>query len=206
MIKEFTRALQKGIEAKYRKKYLLILGVIVLLAAGLWFWGTQETRRDLKQDRLWQETNFPVWDEMYAKGQYEELTELLGQAIAEDLPFFEWEHAAFCEVLEDLFHVDRILDMEAEEGSLPTYYYEDLLYYGWKMQGSYLADRLSEEELRLLEPYTERLKADFAARWHFTEEEREAFEKEQKENSGYVSYESCSQYIKTRMQDIKNTK
>ncbi len=188
--KEFAK------QGKFLKRLLLILGGIVLLMTGLWIWDNWESERDLQEDYLWRQANYPIFDEMYANGEYEELVAICEQAISEDLPFFEWEHAAFCEVLEDLFHVDMILDKEAEEGSLPTYYYEDLLYYGWKMQGSYLEDRLSEEELVLIAPYTERLRADFAARWNFTEEERAAFEKEQQENYGYVSFDTCSKYIK----------
>lgn len=183
-------------QGKFLKKLLLILGVIVLLGAALMVWGNRESERNLQEDYLWRQTNYPIFDEMYADGEYEELAELCSQAIQEDLPFFEWEHAAFCEVLEDLFYVDMILDYEADGKEMTSYYYEDLLYYGWKMQGSYLEDRLSEEEMELVKPYTVRLKEDFATRWNFTEEEREAFEKEQQDNYGYVSYDSCRKYIK----------
>ena len=195
--KEFAK------QGKFLKRLLLIFGIIVLLAIGLMLWSDRDTKRDAQADYLWKQTNYPIFDEMYENEEYEELAEICHQAIQEDLPFFEWEHSAFIEALDDFLYTDMILDYEAEGGEMKSYYYEDLLYYGWKTQGSYLEDRLSEEELQRIEPYTVRLIEDFNTRWSFTEEEREAFVKEQQENYGYVSYDSCKKYIKKWMKENK---
>lgn len=188
-------------QGRFLKKLLLGLGISALLAAGLLLWMGREPKRDVQADYLWKKENFPIFDQLYGEEAYEELADRYMSALEGEQPFWDWEHAEFTSLLWDLFLVDTILDAEAQGQELSPYDYESLLYYGWKIQGAYVEDVLTADELERIEPYMERLRADFEARWDFTEEERAAFEREAQANFGYVSYDFCEKYVKSWLKE-----
>ena len=78
--------------------------------------------------------------------------------------------------------------------------YEDLLYMGFRIRNYEDSLSYTEEEKERMAPYIERIRADFETRWQLTNEELKYFEKEAEKNSGYVSYEVVSKYIKEWME------
>lgn len=190
-------------QGRFFKIVLVIVAVLALLFGAWYWWVNWEPERDPKADYLWKQTNYPIFDELYEQGKYEELVELYIKAIEEEQPIFQWEHNEFCNVMENCFFAMDLLERLETEGELPDYRYEDLVYFGWKMDGPYLKEHLTEDELERVMPYVEPLLDDFYTRWEFTEEERQEFIEDRDADGGYPSYDLCEDYIKRWMKENK---
>lgn len=188
MKKEFAK------QRSFLKKILLILGVLALGLAAFTVYLNRDMQVDAKAEYRWKQEVFPILDELYTEKKYEELLEAYWEAAASDMPSWDWAHADFCDMLDQCIYLDELLEREAVGKELTDLDYTYLLYYGLRLTGN-SDDELDEEEEKNLEPYVERITADFQKRWSFTDEEMEAIEKERKENYGHVSFQFCEEYI-----------
>lgn len=181
---------------RFVRKIFVGMAVLAAVWIAVYAWINYEPERDPQADYLWKQTNYPVFDELYEKKDYEEMTRLYREAVEEDQPIYDWEHSYFCGVLDDLFYVETILEHLADGEELKDSYYEDLVYYGWKYDYTFIEEHLSEEEIELVTPYVEHYLQDFHARWEFTEKERTKFTEYMSEHYGYPSFDLCEDYIR----------
>ena len=185
----------KGSLRFIRKVFVgIAIGAVLLILFRMWV--DYEPPRDLQADYLWKQTNYPIMDELYEKRDFENLVAMYREAVEEDYPVYDWEHDYFCGILDDVFYAQAILERVIAGEELRNAYYEDLVYYGWKFDGPYIEEHLSEEEIELVNPYVEDYLKDFYVRWEFTEKERAAFTEHMSEHYGYPSFDLCEDYIK----------
>lgn len=187
-------------EVKKLKKLFIIIGIIlVVLAAvfaGLYFLAYYEPPRDLQADYQWRQANYPIMDELYEQGAYDELREMYRTAWEEDRPLYEWEHDDFCSILDDAYFMKEILEQVEAGEELSDYYYKELVYYGWKFQGPYIKEHMDADEIERIKPFVEEYLEDFQSRWEFTEEEKAEFTEYMDENYGYPDFDLCEDYVK----------
>lgn len=181
-------------QGKFLKIVFLIIGVIVLVFAGLLFLVDHSYERDEKKDFLWKQENYPIMDEMYEQGKYDELVEFYVQAGAEDSPVWSWEHSDFCSAYVDAYYLQQLIEKETSGKELDKYDYVSILYHEMWLIGIPLAD-FDENERELLAGYVEWAQDDFDQRWNMTEEEKAFFYDRLEENRGWVEYEYCEDYI-----------
>lgn len=190
---------------KQTKFVLIIIGVILgffafLVAIELIF-GYKAPKRDRQADFIWQQENFPTFDELYEQEKDGELLDKYYEALAEDAPISAWEHYEYVSALALLADFNYILDMEAKGEVLDKYDYQSLLYAGFRVETYEKSTAYTEEELERLQPYIERVRADFSTRWDFTEEELEYFEEQSQKHYGLVPYDVIEDYIKDWMKE-----
>ena len=76
-----------------RLRGIIIAAVLAAaVLAGLFFLQSRRYGRDNTADYIWGRENFPLFSELYESGEYDELTELVLQAMEEDRPIWEWEY------------------------------------------------------------------------------------------------------------------
>ncbi len=191
-MEETKKELKK--QGRFTISVLIIIAAVVGLLFAVSFMYYNEDR-DRRKDYEWQLKNYPVLNELYEQGEYEELLVLYEKACEEDAPIYDWEHWEFCSVLHGFLHVESILELEKSGAELTHWDYEDLLYFGFRAKWMEQNSSMPEEELQKLEPYVQMVLTDWENRWDFTEEELAAFEKELQENYGSISFKSCEKYI-----------
>lgn len=186
-------------QGRFLVKALIICGVVAVLAVAggiLFNIIIDGPRRDPQAEYRWKQINYPIYDEAYAAGDYEQLLELYQEARNQDYPIDDWEHIELIRVMDDLtYSVELIEKLNAGE-ELSDYSYENLLYYGWKADGSYIPDNLTEEEIVLIQEDWDIVLQDFYTRWEFTDKEREAFVTDRDESYGYPDWDLVEDYIK----------
>lgn len=183
-------------QGAFVKKVLLFFGGIVLVLAALTVYMNRDMKMDAKAEYRWKQEVFPILDGLYEEGNFEELLDTYWEVAADDMPLWDWEHADFCDVLDQCLYLEDILDKEADGESLTELEYTYLLYYGFRLTKE-MDDELSVDEVENLETYVERISADFQNRWEFTEIELEAITREREKNYGNVSFEFCEDYVGT---------
>lgn len=183
------------IQGAFVKKVLSVVFIVVLLAAGvaaLWAVGDA---RDRKADYLWESTTFPVWDELYEQGDYEELTNLYIEAVTNDKPAYRWEHAALCSAME---RIDTIQEAERRElvgEVLDQTEYAGLFFGHCWLYGQNFWENMPQEDKAIIAPYMEEAAQALKTRWQMSDEE--ILELKQKlQEMGYVPYDDCRKFVK----------
>jgi len=181
-------------QGKFLGKIVAVLVILTLLPIILFALGNRDEKRDLQADYLWKQENFPIMDELYAQGKYEELRDFYLEALVNDQPVSDWEHIWFCYAIDDLCEMEEFWERSPDE--LWDSAYASLLYCGWRFKGGRGTEYLTEEQIELLRPRIEQALKKFDAFWQFDDETIAAFEEELKKNDGYISYDYCSEYVK----------
>lgn len=192
-IKETKTAAKK--QLKFVGIVLGVLLVLVLVPNGLAYWSEHQYDRDNKADFLWKEANFPVMQEMYDQGKYDELLVFIEQASGEDKPVWEWEHWQFMDIYSE---AKWLLDMYECEDFRDKYqkdYYGTILYSAFKVEGMDFLEKLTEEEKAILKPYTDQLHGEFQTRWEMSDEDYNSYYEELKNNQGYIPLYECEEYV-----------
>ena len=74
-------------------RIVLIVLVLAALAFGIRSVMKAREREKLRAEYQWMEEMFPIYDELYEKGDFEALEKERTAAIEKDMPFWNWEHA-----------------------------------------------------------------------------------------------------------------
>ena len=189
-------------QSVFLKRILLAVGGIVMIAALITLFVNREEKIDAKAEYLWKQETFPILNALYEEKKFEELNKEFWEFAVDDMPVWSWEHADFCDLLDQSYYFEEILDKEILGEKLTEFDFTHLLYYGFRMTER-LEDELSEDELENLAPYLSMVKEDFMCRWEFSEKDLEAIAKEREKNYGIVSFAFCEDYIKKWMKQRK---
>lgn len=182
---------QKG----FLKKVLFFAIALVVGIVVLFYVHEHKYDRDRRADYLWKQENFPILDEMYQAGNYEELTHTYLDMVEEDHPVWEWEHTGFCNIYLHVVWIQEAWEKEAAGHSLTPAECTDLFYDEWVILGSVYRTEILEQDRGILEPFRKKVQEDFASRWNMTAEEYEGFRQQIEEAEGIVSYEDCKKYM-----------
>lgn len=97
-VEETKKELRK--QGRFLKKTFLGIGIVLVGLLVLWMIVMKlDSRydRDQKADFLWQEQYFPMMDQLYQEGKYDELVAFFESEEAYDKPIWNWEHYEFAD-------------------------------------------------------------------------------------------------------------
>ena len=185
-------------QGRFVRRIVLIVVLLAMVSAGIFFVQELSYKRDNKADFIWQETNYPVMDEMYAAEEYEELLAFYRQAEEEDKPVYTWKHAEFIRAYDHVqcyyeyeAYLDTVVDDEIEVWRYGLYLWTQWKVYGYQFSG----DLTEEEKLYFVDAFAdaeESLKND----WDYDEETYQQFlEKVYAPYGSMVSFDECDAYI-----------
>lgn len=190
----------RAIRSKGRRvlKLLVILAVCMCAVALVLMGALNRTeKRDNQADYLWRKENYPKLDMLYEQERYEELMDVVQQAVNEEKPVYDWEHMKFfdewdrCRVILDYLAPEEqsgnAADTDTEKWLLKSY---------WRLECLPDLEVLSDEEVERLTPYRTEVLEKLEMRFVFTQQEREQFEAELLSNYGYLPDEACKAYLK----------
>ena len=185
---------------KQTKSILLIVGIMLAVFLGLvglellLSKSFDKSTQEKQADYLWQQENLNAFDEVYEKGNDEELMDMYYEAASEGEPVYEWEHADYSSVLAHYKELEYVwAKIERGEPPMSVSEYAGLLV-GYSFI-EYYYNRLTEEEQERLASYYQTAKADYEARWDFQGKEWEELEKQREENYGIIPYEAAEKYV-----------
>lgn len=180
---------------RFIKVLLLIAGIyIAVYAVGSWITQYKDDLR-AKEEMYWRLENYPLMNDMYDRGEYEEMYEyyLNGQEAGGSM--YTWTHREFCELYTELLQAREILEEEASGESLSLYDYQDLFYKEARLASIPYNQEMSEDEKEVLLSLAEEEIRDFNTRWEMDEEIREWVEDELEYNNGYLDYDFRYDYV-----------
>lgn len=178
------------------RRILLVIAVFIMGALALLIWSNSQSQIDAKGDYLWKTKNYPIMDEMYETGKYDELAAFYEQAYQEKKPIYQWEHSDFCEVYDSILFLkenEDLYDASADIGARD--WYALALSYQLDVIGFSLQTGADEEEIAIISEYAKNIESNFQKQWQMTEEEYQTLYDELKENGGWVSLKSCDAFI-----------
>lgn len=108
-----------GREAKKQGKRILVVAAVILALAAvfggvLYYWEHQYDR-DFKADYLWQQENFPQWDQWYENGEYDQLLNAYLTALDENREAWSYAHYDFCNIYMCISEVEETLKELSED-------------------------------------------------------------------------------------------
>ncbi len=171
-----------------------VLGIVMFLYEKFY-------ERDKKEDFLWEQTNFPIMDEMYASGKYEELVEFYQQAEQEDRTVYMWEHAEFARAYgyvqnyyEDLAFMETLA--ESEKQAIEVWEYSLYLWSQWKVLSYRYSVDLTEDEKAYFEKDFLAVEQSLRNNWDYDEETYQKFYNMiSGPNAFGVTFDECDAYI-----------
>lgn len=79
-------------QGKKMKRVCLVTLIILSIAALFWMWEEKKYDRDRTADYIWEQANYPIMNELYESGKYEELEEMYNSALMDDKPLWNWKY------------------------------------------------------------------------------------------------------------------
>lgn len=194
-------AIETGKAIRRRSRSVLKLLVILAACMGalflLFLLLNREEKRDNQADFLWKRENYPKLDALYEQEQYEELMNVIEQAVDEEKPVYGWEHMSFYDEWDRCRSVLAYLAGVEQSGEKVSVDLEEwLLRSYWRLKCLPDLEVLTDEELARLDPYRTEVLEKLEKQFAFTQQERESFEKELRSNYGYLPEEACKAYFK----------
>lgn len=180
------------------KSLIVVLAFILffgLVCAGVIYWMQHRHDRDVRKDYLWQAQNYPVMQEMYDAGKYDELAVFMEQAVAEDRPVWEWGHCTFVSYYKQIRQLKEDYKIENLREIYSQGYCGSVFYDALRVQGMEFEENLTEEDKEILEAYAETVKEEFRNRWEMSDEEYESFYQKLRDQKGYIAMSDCDEYI-----------
>lgn len=183
------------------KKIWKWLGILLIIFAtiGVTVLVNDEMRRkkyarDDKQEYLWRSENYPIMNELYEKGEYEQLLSIYDKATKEGHNLYNFPHNDFCVCIRDIIKTGETLDRYGnKEAALDEVLYREL--YLFRLDNYRNINRtVTEEEYNILDEMRKPYLDDFYTRFDMPEEEFEKF-MSQLRNGQYISYSECAEYI-----------
>lgn len=166
---------------------VLILGSAWLLDRTLY---TDED--DFKQQYLWKQTNFPLMDELYEKGDYDGLSRFYEEHMDDqNAQFYDWDHFDFLNEYMTYQDYSSRLREGKHVGSTASLFARQ-----WRAKGDLARpERYTEAEYAALLPMIEVLEQDYQTRWNIDPEEEQLLYQELKDNDyKYLDFDTCEEY------------
>lgn len=191
--KATTKAARK--RSRFLKILLIIAGIYIAFhVTGSWMVQIKQDKR-AKEEMYWRLENYPVMNDMYDRGEYEEMYEYYLNGREAGGSMYTWTHREFCELYTELLYVREILEAEASGEEMNAYDYQELFFAQTHLLSAKYKEDMSEDEKKILASLAEKEIQDFYTRWEMDEETIQWLEEELKYNNGYLDYEFGSNYV-----------
>lgn len=196
-IEETKKEFQK--QGRFLKKTFLTIGIILIGLLVIWAIVMKldsRDARDPKADFIWQQENFPMMDQLFQEGKYDELAEFFKSEATDDKPVWNWGHFEFIEAYLRIESLQSCFEQEQRGEELEEYDYLSILCDELDIIGFLKYSDASEEDKEILTGYVEPYLSDYENRWGMTQEEKAAFDDMLYEYHGMYSFDECEKYIK----------
>lgn len=198
-------------EAKKLVKFVIITTVVVavILAVIVGIVKLMDrviygTDRDFKADYEWELKNFPIFDELYEKGDDKGLCALYIENLKEDTTIYNWEHYDYLSAIFKYFQLEEIWKREKQGIELVTWEWTELMYMRFTADEYAQSKDFTDEEKERLAPYIARIREDADKRWEYSESEwKEIREKVSSPNGGYLEYRKIEEVVKEYLKEKK---
>ena len=187
---------------------ILIAGIIATVLVGLYFLldhiFTSMDNYDPKVEMAWERENYPILDELYEAGDYDEILAFeenmyrQNEEEGTNHSIYNWEHSDFIDAHRRFLELQDYEEILTKEGELSKYQAELAVYYSiWFHYRNYKNElgTYTEEELEILEAYSTYADWILYERLLFTDEEADALYKEAVEYD-YIRIRVCSDYAR----------
>lgn len=185
--------------AKKRRKFFKVLFIVAGIYIAFQVIGNSlvqrmEDKRD-REEMYWRLENYPIMNDMYDRGEYEEMYAYYLKGQEEGGDMYTWTHKEFCEAYRELLQVREILEAEQAGEELSAFDYENLLHAEARLLAVEYNETMSEEEKEDFFALAEKELEDYNTRWGMDEETKEWIKAELQNNYGYLSYDFCGEYV-----------
>lgn len=193
-VEEAKKELKK--QGRFIRKVIVVVLILAAVFGVFIFLQEKLYERDNKADYIWQEANYPIMDEMYENGEYEELVEFYIQAVDEDKPVYNWEHYAFVDTYIEVEEFYSDLEYMAEAEEITDGMYGIILWTQWRVYGYSFSQELTEEEKEYFSEAFAAAEEHLKNDWDFDEASYQEFYDKITQPYGYVSLDDCDKYIR----------
>ena len=190
-----------GEQFRHLRGILIFALILFLIPAGMLVSGELRERGRARKELAWEKENFPQFNALYQDKRYEELTDLLEEALDQEQPVWNWRHYSFAMALLTLRNAEQCRELleQAEAASASgggsseniNVIKADLLFFELRLEKVREIRDLSEEDLAYLGPPADSWAEDRKQRFPMTEEALQEFYQE----DWYVDYEKCREYV-----------
>lgn len=195
-LKDSAQEETKGQFKKVWKWLVILLVIFAAVGATVLIYDERRSKRYEEEDRqeyLWRSNNYPVWEELYDNGDYDQLMELYIKAANEGHNLYKCPHSGFCEVLRQIMSAKEALaEYESTGYGIEEVMYREL----YLFELDYHKD-VSEEEYKYLDEMRKPYIDDLNTRFSLSEEELQVF-LQQLKTSRYIKYSDCNEYIRNK--------
>lgn len=192
-VQETKAALKK--QVRFFIKIFAIVLILIVVLSGVIYWMSHRYDRDVKKDYLWQAESYPMMQELYDAGKYDELAVFVDQAVEEDRPVWEWKHSTFVSYYKQIRQLKEDYKIENLREIYSQGYCEIVFYDALRVQGMEFEENLTDKDKEILESYAGTVKEEFQSRWEMSDEEYESFYQKLKNQNGYIEMSDCDEYI-----------
>lgn len=194
-IEETKKEIRK--QGRFLKKIFTVLGIIVaviLVICGILKWQDYKEEQNSVQGYYWRQKNFPILNQLYEDGKYDEMVAFCEKALEEEKPVRMWEHMDFCDIYRKVLFAEHILHREEQGVVLEQEDYENLFFVELSAVTFPNGEGADEQERAIIASHEE-LTRDFEERWGLTEEERNGLIEEVKENYNMIRAGMCTEFV-----------
>lgn len=195
-LKDSAQAETKGQFKKVWKWLIVLLAIFIIIGAAVLIHDEMRRKRyeeKDKQEYLWRSSNYPVMNELYDKGDFEQLLAIYNKATKEGHNLYNFPHNDFCVCLRDVVKAKETLEVYVNnETTIDELLYREI--YLFRMD---TYDTLTEDERNMLDEMRKPYLDDFYKRFEMSDEELEKFMGELR-NGQYISYSECVEYIEKK--------
>lgn len=195
-LKDSPKEETKGQFKKIWKWLIVLLAVFMVIGAAVLINDEMRRKRYEEEDRqeyLWRSKNYPVMNELYDKGEYEQLLDIYDRANKEGHNLYNFPHNDFCVCLRDIVTAGKVLDRyKNNETTVEELLHRELYLFRLDTYKS-----ITEEEYKILDEMRKPYLDDFYKRFDMSGEELDKFISQLK-NGQYISYSDCTEYIEKK--------
>ena len=186
----------KGQFKKILRWVIILLIIFAAIGAAVLIHDEMRRKRYEEEDRqeyLWRSKNYSVMNDLYDKGEYEQLLVLYDKATKEGHNLYNFPHNDFCVCLRDVVSAGESIKRYENDEITP----EELLHRELYLFRMDTYNNITEDERSMLDKMRKPYLDDFYGRFDMTEEELDKFKSELK-NGQYIGYSECIDYLEKK--------
>jgi len=181
---------------KLLKKVAIILVILIAIIVVAVFFLQKKAREQEREDFIYRQANFPVFDEMYENGEYDELADKYNEALLEGYDMWSWEHRDFISVYGSIRDAEDAM-ARLDAGEKPEQaVIAGLIWNEWNVIMYVARDVLDEQEKGYIDSIKDSVIDDLKTRWGMSEEELKEWYDRLAADHHIITYDECEKFAK----------
>lgn len=178
------------------KKVAIILVLVIVLVVALVFFLRQQSRKQEREDFLYRQTNFPVFDQMYEEEEYDALAEKYNEALLNGDDMWDWEHRDFISVYGSIRNIEETIAALDAGTEMNSSVYAGLIWDEWNVVMYLARGVLDEEEKAYIDTIKDVAIEDLKTRWGMSEQELQEWYDRLAADYHIITYDECEKFAK----------